>query len=364
MKKIPLCFIFLLFCIFSSVFSQTNKPAVIAYYAGNAARIDSFNMNQITHIIFSFGHLKGNRLNIDNARDTATIQKLVAQKNKNPSLKVLLSLGGWGGCKSCSDIFSTKKGRKEFAKSVKELLIYFNADGIDLDWEYPAIEGYPGHPYKEEDKANFTDLVKTLREELGTEKIISFAAGGFTTFLQKSVDWHKVMTYCDFVNMMTYDLVNGASTVTGHLTPLYSTPQQKESTDNAINYLLSIGIPSEKIVLGAAFYGRLFENVAKENNGLYQAARFKSYVQYRSILEKIRTEDGYSFFWDDVAKASYGHNPAANTYITFEDTKSIALKTQYVIDKKLFGIMFWQLTEDKNSDGLLQAIDDVVNKKQ
>lgn len=362
MKKFSFC-ISLLFIISFHSFSQTNKPAVIAYYFGNAARVDSFDMTKVTHVIYSFGHLKGNRLNIDNAKDTSTIQKLVAQKSKNPSLKVLLSLGGWGGCKTCSDIFSAKKGREEFAVSVKELLTYFSADGIDLDWEYPTIEGHPGHPYKEEDKANFTDLVKTLREELGNEKIISFAAGGFSSFLEKSVDWHKVMTYCDFVNMMTYDLVNGASTVTGHLTPLYSTPQQKESTDNAINYLLSIGITSQKIVLGAAFYGRLFENVGKENNGLYQSARFKSYVPYRSIRERIRTEDGYSFYWDDVAKAPYGYNPAAKTYITFEDTKSIALKTQYVVDKKLFGIMFWQLTEDKNSGGLLEAIDSVVNKK-
>lgn len=362
MKKISLFASLLLAFSFHS-FSQTNKPAVIAYYYGSAERVDSFDLTKATHVIFSFGHLKGNRLNIDNARDTATIQKLVAQKSKNPSFKVLLSLGGWGGCKSCSDVFSDKKGIKEFSKSVKELLVYFNADGIDLDWEYPTIAGHPGHPYKDEDKANFTALVKALREELGKGKIISFAAGGFTTFLEKSVDWHEVMKYCDFVNMMTYDLVNGGSAVTGHLTPLYSTPEQKESTDNAISYLVSIGIPSQKIVLGAAFYGRVFENVAKENNGLYQPARFKSYVPYRTIRERIRTEDGYSFFWDDVAKAPYGYNPTANTYITFEDTKSIALKTQYVIDKKLYGIMFWQLTEDKNSGGLLQAIDGVVNKK-
>ncbi len=363
MKKKFLCYIFLFFCIFSSAFSQNNKPAVIAYYAGSAARVDSFNMNQLTHIIFSFGHLKGNRLNIDNARDTATIRKLVAQKSKNPSLKVLLSLGGWGGCKSCSDIFSTETGRQEFAGSVKELLTYFNADGIDLDWEYPTIEGHPGHPYKAEDKANFTELVKTLRKKLGNNKIISFAAGGFTTFLEKSVDWPQVMKYCDFVNMMTYDLVNGASTVTGHLTPLYSTPQQKESTDNAINYLLSIGIPSEKIVLGAAFYGRLFDNVPNANNGLYQPARFKSYVPYRSMAERLKPEDDYLFLWDDVAKAPYAYSAVKGTFITYEDSKSIALKTQYVIDKKLYGIMFWQLTEDKNNGGLLQSIDDVINKR-
>src|SRR5262245_13050551 len=130
MHKIKFIALFVALVVSLSSFSQTRKPAVIAYYSGGADRVDSFNMKQLTHIIFSFGHLKGNKLNIDDARDTLTIKKLVAQKSKNPSLKILLSLGGWGGCEPCSDAFSTVEGRKEFAVSVKNLLDYFKADGI------------------------------------------------------------------------------------------------------------------------------------------------------------------------------------------------------------------------------------------
>jgi chitinase len=79
-------------------------------------------------------------------------------------------LGGWSGCAPCSDVFSTAAGRTAFAASVKELLLYFKADGIDLDWEYPAIEGYPGHTYRKEDKENFTSLVQALRATLGKKK--------------------------------------------------------------------------------------------------------------------------------------------------------------------------------------------------
>ena len=135
-----------------------HKISVIGYYSGDAAKIAAYPVEKLTHIIFSFCHLKGNRLRVDNARDTLTIQELVRLKSRNPSLKVLLSLGGWGGCETCSPVFSTSKGRQQFAESVKEASRYFNTDGIDLDWEYPAIPGFPGHAFSADDKENFTAL--------------------------------------------------------------------------------------------------------------------------------------------------------------------------------------------------------------
>ena len=363
MTRIALKVLFLL-AISTSGFSQfQSKKAgkgqpltVIAYYAGQAAQVDSFAAEKLTHIIFSFCHLKGNRLAVDNARDTLTIQRLVALKKRNPSLKVLLSLGGWGGCETCSDVFSTDNGRQEFSRSVKGLLDYFKADGIDLDWEYPAISGFPGHRFVPEDKPNFTKLVMELRKAIGNKNEICFAAGGFTQFLEESIDWKKVMPIIDRVNLMTYDLINGFSTVTGHHTPLFSTPQQKESTDNAIHFLDSIGIPANKLVIGAAFYARIFENVDSANNGLYQPGKFKRGVPYKAFPKVLAPDSGFVYHWDPVAKAPWMYNAAQKLFVTYDDTTSMRLKTAYAADKKLNGIMFWQLGEDTYSNGLLDAI--------
>ncbi|MEO8860847.1 MAG: glycosyl hydrolase family 18 protein, partial [Ginsengibacter sp.] len=167
--------------------------AVIAYYAGRTTMIDSFEVEKLTHLIFSFCHLKGDTLSVSNARDSATILRMVQLKKRNPNLKIILSLGGWGGCKTCSAIFSTKKGRRIFAKSTKELNNYFGTDGIDLDWEYPVIEGFPGHAFSPQDKPNFTALVKQLRKKLGKKNEITFAAGGFNSYIDSSIDWKNVM---------------------------------------------------------------------------------------------------------------------------------------------------------------------------
>lgn len=348
--------VFALLCSAQAIFAQKPNLNVIAYYSGGPEYVDRIAAGKLTHIIFSFGHLKGNRFNIGSKRDSTTIHNLVQLKKKNPDLKVILSLGGWGGCATCSDVFSSAEARKEFASSVLHASEYFKTDGIDLDWEYPSIQGYPGHTFKTADKNNFTELIKELRNTLGSDYQISFAAGGFQKFIDESVDWSAIMPLLDRVNLMTYDLVHGYSTETGHHTALYSTPRQHESTDNAVQSLIKLGVPANKLVIGAAFYGRMWENVAATSNGLYQAGKFKRGVDYKNLNSVVSAEKGFVYYWDDVAQAPYQYNAGQKLYFTYDDRKSIALKTKYAIDQKLDGIMFWELTCDEETDGLLDAI--------
>ena len=342
-----------------AIAQQNNNIAVIGYFAGRASALDSFPVQKLTHLIFSFCHLKEGKLSVDRAVDTACIEKMVSLKKKYPSLRIILSLGGWGGCKDCSANFATRKGRKVFAKSTVRVMKHFQTDGIDLDWEYPAIAGYPQHLYSPTDKKNFTALIKMLRKKLGSTYEISFAAGGFDLFIDSSVEWKKVMQIADKVNVMSYDLVHGASKTSGHHTPLYSTMQQKESGDNAVNKLLQAGVPAQKIVLGAAFYGRMFEVNDSLNNGLYLPAHFYHGISYSRLYDSVSVNNGFMQYWDSVANARYAFNVQRKLEVTFDDSLSIARKTEYVIKRGLGGIMFWQLMDDKFSDGLLDVIDKV-----
>jgi len=330
--------------------------SVIAYYTGDDKAIDRYPVDQLTHLIFSFGHLKAGRFHIDNARDTTTIKHLVGLKETYPDLKIMLSLGGWSGCEPCSDVFSTAAGRKLFAASVKEVNDYFGTDGIDLDWEYPAIEGFPGHPFKPEDRENFTALVVELRNVLGDTNELSFAAGGFQKFLDHSIEWDKVMPLVDRVNIMSYDLVNGYSTVTGHHTPIYSVHANEESTDRAVSYLLDHGVAAEKLVIGAAFYTRVWKNVAAADNGRYQTGEHTRGYNFKRYETELTPEKGWKYFYDEQAGAPYWYNAEAGQYATGDNIRSVKAKTRYALDKKLGGIMFWELTLDKEKEGMVDAI--------
>jgi chitinase len=155
---------------------------------------------------------------------------------------------------------------------------------------------------------------------------------------------------------MSYDLVHGFSKISGHHTPLYSTPQQKQSTDNAVNRLIEAGVPAKKIIIGAAFYARLFQVTDTGNKGLYDPASFYRGISYSRLCDSISTANGFVQYWDPVANAPFAFNSQRKIMATYDDSASIARKTKYVVQKKLGGIMFWQLMDDKFSDGLLDVI--------
>jgi chitinase len=74
----------------------------------------------------------------------------------NPNLKTLLATGGWNaGSKVYSDMVYDVTLRKKFARTSVDFLRKYGFDGLDLDWEYPALRGG-----RSEDKVNFIELIK------------------------------------------------------------------------------------------------------------------------------------------------------------------------------------------------------------
>jgi chitinase len=289
------------------------------------------------------------------------LKKLVSLKKKNPQLKVALAFGGWGGCKTCSNIFSVAANRKAFAQSVLYILQQYQLDGIDIDWEYPAIdEGPVGHPYSPADKQTFTELIKALRTTLGNRYELSFAAGVFPKYLYHSVEWQKVMPLVNRVHLMSYDMVNRNSPFTGHHAALYSTSFQPVSIDNTIRFFDSLRIDRNKVVIGAAFYARTYKVADTNNNGLYRPAVFDGFAVYKSFKQRFSTANGFTCYWDETAKAPYCFNVAQKLYATFDDERSVTLKAKYAIDKKLNGLLLWELRQDDSGQRLYKAIADAL----
>ncbi len=92
--------------------------------------------------------------------------------------------------------------------------------------------------------------------------------------------------------------------------------------------------------------------------------KFKTSVGYNDFPSKLSKDNGFAFYWDDAVKAPYAWNVTQKLFATFDDKRSMELKTKYVVDQNLGGIMFWQLGHDTFKDGLLQTINTTLQHNE
>lgn len=60
-------------------------------------------------------------------------EKIIALKQQNPDLKVLLAVGGWNHAAApFTQMVSTEKSRAEFAENSANFLKKYGFDGLDL----------------------------------------------------------------------------------------------------------------------------------------------------------------------------------------------------------------------------------------
>jgi chitinase len=130
------------------------------------------------------------------------------------------------------------------------------------------------------------------------------------------------------------------------------------SAEKIISFCMKKGVSPGQIVIGAAFYGKGWKGVRPENDGLYQLSRgrWTGSGRYSTIREKYEDKNGFVRHWDPIAKAPFLYNTRDSVFVSYEDTVSIRLKTEFAANTGLGGIMFWQLGSDADKDGLLDAI--------
>ncbi|TVX99858.1 glycosyl hydrolase family 18 protein [Cohnella terricola] len=341
-----------------AVTATGNK--IIAYMAGWVTwNANSVKPEQLTHINYAFSLIRGGKATLS-AQDGNNLRTLTDLKSKNPSLKVLLSIGGWGA-DGFSDAALTDSARTVFADSVVSLITAHRLDGVDLDWEYPTNSS-AGIKARPEDKQNFTLMIAKLREKLnaqgaidGKSYLVTIAAGASNGYLN-GIEINKVTPLLDWINLMTYDFHGGWDRSTGHHTNLYS---RDNSVDAAVKLFKNNGVPANKLVVGGAFYGRGWTGVTNSNNGLNQPVSGGGIeVDYTTIANQYLNKNGYTRYWDNVAQAPYLFN--GSTFITYDDPQSLKLKTQYVKNNELGGIMFWEYSNDRTGE-LLGAIYSEMN---
>ncbi|KJD31181.1 chitinase [Tamlana nanhaiensis] len=355
------CLIF--FCNSSEKKQNKKQPQadlkIIGYVAGyedfDPSDIDA---SKLTHINYAFANIIDGNVNFELPTDSLKIAHTIALKKQNPDLKVMFSIGGWVWSDQFSTIAAYNDSRVKFAKSAVALMQYHGFDGIDVDWEFPGQRG-EDNIFSPKDKENFTLLLAELRKQLelesaktNTHYLLTIATGANQAYIDNT-DLGTAHQYLDFINIMCYDFYNGWFNQTGHHGNLYPSTHEKFNGNSgleAVERHLKAGVPAEKLIMGIPFYGRRWEHVTPENNGLYQTSKTtNSIVATWKIKEELKS-DKFQEFYDDSAKASYLWNAQDSIFISWETPKEIKLKSDFIKEKGLGGAMFWEYSLDDNKE--------------
>lgn len=340
-----------------------DESLLIAYV--NSAALPSVtpeDATKMTHLNVAFGFVKDSRITVASTRNLDTLEKL---REYNPSLGILLSLGGWGAG-GFSEAAATQEGRETFAQTAVNILKEFKLDGIDVDWEYPCydVANIAAEPT---DKQNFTLLLKELRHALNKQGevdnrhyLLTIAVGADQYYID-GTEMAKVQKYLDWIQIMTYDLRGGFQVLTGHHTNLYTSTGDlfRISVDTSVNLFVKAGVPKGKIVIGGAFYSRVWRNVPNKRNGLHQMSTGtgRGGPKYTELVKDYVNKNGFVRYWDDEAKAPYLFD--GSTFITYDDAESLKAKCAYLQENGLAGIMFWEYSCDQTGE-LLQTLYDAL----
>lgn len=215
----------------------------------------------------------------------------------------------------------------------------YNLDGINIDIENVT------HTEREK----YTRLVRRLREKLPANKEVSVAVAanpyGWSSGWHGSYDYGALAEWADYLFIMAYDehYEGGAEG------PIASIDFVEKSIQYALEYC-----PSEKIVLGLPFFGRIWSNSENSISGIgISNNRLENIIsetggkvtfneEYMSPVAELTVKSG-----DSIKVA--GKELAPGKYTAwFENSDSIKAKLSLVDKYSLKGAGSWSLGQETN----------------
>ncbi|CAG8962284.1 hypothetical protein HYFRA_00005339 [Hymenoscyphus fraxineus] len=308
------------------------------------------------------------------------------RKKFEKGTKILVAIGGWGDTDGFEEAASTDEKRELWASNVARMVENTGADGVDIDWEYP---GGNGEHYLQPNQTNPTKawqitayplLLAAIRQRLPPPKLITAAVPGLPrdmlAFTQSTIP--LILPSLDFLNIMTYDLMNRRDNATKHHAGI-------EASLTSLEAYSSFGIPPEKMNVGFAFYVKGFRTETteigrakckrawKDNSGIGcptglmedpatggDLGKTTAFSWHDTIPSEFqasfgRAKEGRK--WDEVGGGTGFWDEVEDMWWTWEDEKAIEDKVKKVVGgRKIGGVFAWGLGEDGDEYSHLQAL--------
>lgn len=311
------------------------------------------------------------------------------KKKEKQNLRIGVCIGGWTMSNLFSEMAQQKSSRTIFIDSVIDILDRFPIiSDLDIDWEYPGMEGN-GNPCNEkEDSINFQQLIKELKAKLveKNKKIFISIASSATIHGLTLLDVKGMLDAgVDGVNIMTYDFFGSWANRLGHHTNL-----KKSKNDDKKGYSKDAFVPHcsiqasvdflkntvklnpkelKKIFIGYAAYSRsasgadvtsfsplegTYNKGAKTTGSFDDGATEWPDIIYNYLdLENKSGRNGFVLYTDDDADADYLYNKESKLFLSIDTPRTVKAKGEYARANGLGGLFTW--TADMDNGLLVNA---------
>ena len=204
---------------------------------------------------------------------------------------------------------------------------------------------------------------------------ITIAAGADAAFTANAPEapaspWlARLAESLDWVNLMSYDYHGTWERRANFVAPLYTDGANPSpaSVDASVTLFLGQGVAPAKLVLGIPFYGKGWTgcDAGPRGDGLYQACRELARPDHEATFEFSFLSDGdfpgYRRHWSAAASAPWLYDAATQTFIAYDDERSVREKARYVQRRGLRGAMFWEITADRHGV-LLETLGEALGR--
>lgn len=287
------------------------------------------------------------------------------EKAYDAGVRVVFSIGGAGGADIFESIALDDYTRSVFVENCVNLIKEHDFAGVDIDWEYPTEKNAEYYTILMKD---LYTAVKAYDKELLVTSAIPAGPWGHYKF-----DLSNSHNYLDYINLMSYDLqVSNNGGKAYHHSALYKSDASNGyktygmcSVEETVNYWnKNYGVPYNKVVIGAAFYGRM-STLTGLNGVITSDGDCGASIRYNIIKNDYLSKSTVTEYWDDSACAPWLYDTATGTFISYDNPRSIEYKCDYVKTKGVAGIFWWDYGSDSTGD-LINAVNgklDVLENK-
>ncbi|GFR60324.1 chitinase-3-like protein 1 [Elysia marginata] len=320
-----------------------------------------------THIVYTYAAIDTVNLELAPAGDfeESNYQAVVSLKQSDPQLKIIL---GVGGPTAISDDFSVvandTDSMEEFAKNAADFLTDRNFDGILFDWMYPGLGNSEPN-----DVDKYPLLVETVFRhfaEISQSKghnsrlMVLVLMSGEKYTVDDAYRVQQLAQNADYVLVKAYDFYTADISLVGHHSALFSRQEEQGyaavlNADFAVQYLLYLGVPQSKLILGISTHGRSlkFANATDESQKYFGfehggAGEPGPYTQTAGLLAFYEVcgflANGWVSDFSFEHQAPYAISP--DEIVTYDDVQSVLAKVNYVKDNKLGGLFVSSLADD------------------